>query len=749
MKRIYYVVCENGMIRDSMSNGDRKHKKWRPRDILSVPQLEGSHKDYELIYETDEQLSEDGDVTLSYDLQNSSYEDTFTEEDEDKAKALKNISSRIEGALVTQSSFDATKKYRIDYQKELNPEQCIAVSVLDKPLLVIAGAGSGKTRVIIYKVAYLIENGFDPSSIVLLSFTRKASSEMIERTHTLLQNDAVKRVRGGTFHSFANRTLRKYGAMVGIPSNFTIIDVKDTEDIIDLQRQNLEIKADMRDGYKFPSKSTIQKMVSRSRNTEQSLKRIVDEQYNSDVFLKDIEAIYASFQTYKEKKNVLDYDDLLEKLRDGLKNNEQFRAAIQRSIQYVLVDEYQDTNNAQREIIELIVGNRSCVTVVGDDSQSIYAFRGANYENILRFSESFPQGVCVKIEENYRSGKEVLDFTNEIIKNARIGLKKKLRPQNATGVLPVIKRFDDANREAEYIASTIQTLRQEEENRYSDFAVLTRTSWVSGFVQTALMRHSIPFIVVGGIKFSERRHIRDVLAFLRVVQNPVDDVSWHRILNVVPGVGRVRASEIISSIVTQNGSINFQEFAHTSFYAVLTQYEQLYQSVVGKDMPPKKIVEHVIPVYRTLLAGVEDDYETRMQDVVMLADIAGSYPSLSDFLSSFVLDPPSDRYRESATPLINPEQRKDSVVVSTIHSAKGLEWRTVFLPVVLDGVLPLEKSFGSLEALEEERRLFYVASSRVKKNLFITMPRHLPSWGRTYTEPSRFLSEIDKNTYSI
>lgn len=735
-----------------MENSDKQnkkeHKKWRPRDILSTLGSNDVQKDYELIYETDEQLFQDsGDVTLSYDLQSNSYREPFSEEDQKRAEELKAISSRIERALVTRSSFDTTKKYRIDYQKDLNPEQRIAVSVLDKPLLVIAGAGSGKTRVIIYKVAYLIEQGFDPNSIVLLSFTRKASNEMVQRTHRLLQNDAVSKVRGGTFHSFANTTLRKYGAMLGISPHFTIMDVKDAEDCIDLQRQNLHIETTTRDGYKFPSKSTIQKMVSRSRNTQQSLQDIVADQYTSDSLREDIEAVCDSFQRYKEEKNVLDYDDLLEKLRDGLKKNEQFRTALQRSIRYVLVDEYQDTNDIQREIIELIVGDRSCVTVVGDDSQSIYAFRGANYENILRFSESFPQGVCVKIEENYRSGKEVLDFTNEIIRNARVGLKKTLRPQNTTGIFPIVKRLDDANQEARYIASTLQTLQRKGERRYSDFAILTRTSWVSGFVQTELMRRNIPFVVVGGIKFNERRHIRDVIAFLRIVENPVDDVSWHRILNIVPGVGKIRASEIISSIVTQDGRINFQDFLHKGFYSELSKYEQLYRSITDTRMPPKDMIGEIIPLYRTLLMSVEDNYEARIQDVVVLADIAGAYFSLTDFLASFVLDPPSDKYRENTTPLIDTDQRQDSVVVSTIHSAKGLEWRTVFLPVMLDGVLPSEKSLGSWEEIEEERRLFYVASSRAKKHLFITMPRRLPSWNTVYTDPSRFLTEIDKKTY--
>ena len=736
------------------------NRKWVPRDILSVGRrgsVENAVNDYEIVYDDEESpkknemMSEYSKEMLEQDLEYvDDNQHIENKEDKDKIASLNKVAKVIEGNVLNELIFDNEKKYIIDYENELNKEQLMAVACVDKPLLVIAGAGSGKTRVITYKVAYLIEQGINPSSIVLLSFTRKASQEMLARAKNLLQNSYADTVRGGTFHSFANNTLRRYGKLLGIPSNFTIIDVKDSEDIVDLQRQELGIKTDHKGGVKFPTKSTIYKIISRSRNTEKTIEQTILSFFTHlEPFVEEVDEVYKGFQKYKKSRNLMDYDDLLDEFRNGLKDNSQFRSLVQKSIEYVLVDEYQDTNNAQREIVELVVGDRSCVTVVGDDAQSIYGFRGSNYENILRFPESFKDFRCVKIEENYRSGKEVLDFTNEIIYNSRVGLKKNLRSKNITGKLPAIQRFEDTQDEAEFIAQKILEIKEKEDLSYSDFAVLTRTSWVSGYTQAELLKNKIPFIVVGGIKFNEKRHIRDMVAFLRIAINHTDDISWHRVLQILGGIGKVRSSEIVSTIATNMGEINFDSFKEKPFYKDIQEYEILYKELDSSDLSPADMIRKIVPIYTEHLKEIEDDVVVRSRDLDTLVNIAESYSSLRSFLSSFVLEPPSDRFNEDTTPDIADQDRRDAVVVSTIHSAKGLEWHTVFLPVLLDGVLPSERSMHRIEEVEEERRLFYVASSRVKNNLFITMPEYLSSWDKVYSQPSRFLREINKKRYII
>ena len=732
----------------------KRNKKWKERDILSVNKnTEKNLDDYEIIYDKIESFSEKySKDALVKDLEyvDEDYENYDIEESNKKLKSLRKVRKLIEDKTLKEIKFDSHHNYIIDYKNQLNREQLMAVICLDKPLLVIAGAGSGKTRVIIYKVAYLMESGIKPDKIVLLSFTRKASNEMLERSKKLLQNSYAEMVRGGTFHSFANATLRKYGAILGISSSFTIIDIKDSEDIIDLQKQELEIQIQHKNGIKFPSKGIIQKIISRSCNTELSIQDTILNYFESfDGFIEEIEKIKEAFQGYKKSKNLMDYDDLLNEFRNGLKNNIQFRSIVQKSIDYVLVDEYQDTNNAQREIVELIVGNRTCVTVVGDDAQSIYGFRGSNYENILRFPESFKDFACIKIEENYRSGQEILNFTNDILNSSKINLKKNLRSNNSTGKLPIIKRFEDINQESEFIANKILEIKKENNLKYKDFAILNRFSWVSGYSQTALLKNNIPFIVVGGVKFNEKRHIRDMIAFLRIAVNPIDEISWHRILQILDGVGKIRSSEIVGDIISNNGVIDFRNFQNKIFYKSIHEYEKLYKSLKNQDITPEKMIQKFIPLYSNHLQRIEDDFNNRIKDLDILKNIAKTYPSIKDFLSSFVLEPPSDKFNENTTPYIESGDSNDYVVVSTIHSAKGLEWHTVFLPVLLDGILPSDRSLYSIEELEEERRLFYVASSRVKNNLFITMPEYVSSWDKIYSRPSRFLKQINKNRYIL
>jgi DNA helicase II / ATP-dependent DNA helicase PcrA len=689
-------------------------------------------------------IQKSGFPELSSDI----YEEIeIDKETESRIRELNAITGTISQRLLPLQDFRPGKQYKIDYAGELNPPQLMAVLAVRMPLLVIAGAGSGKTRVITYKVSWLIENGINPSQILLLTFTRKAANEMLTRVEKLLGDKSISsNVMGGTFHGFANLVLRQYGNLLGIPPNFTIIDDADSADILDLLKNEMKLSK-KKNERPFPKKDTVQEIVSKARNHELSIADTLVKYFDKySWFLPELELLDRAYTVFKKNANLMDYDDLISVLRDQLRNHEVFRNKLRDRIKYVLVDEYQDTNNIQREIVELLCRGQQNVTVVGDDSQSIYAFRGANFENILRFPVTFPDCRIVKIEENYRSGQGILDFANNIIDNARIGFKKKLFSTIPSHKKPVVKRFADGTEEAEYIVDKVMEIRGNN-LELSDFAVLTRASWQSNYVQAELMKRQLPFVVVGGIKFSERRHVKDIVAFLKLVLNPLDAIAWHRILQLVEGIGKVRASEIVTHIHGNAGKINFDRFLDRKFYEELRKLEILFDQLNQDGLSTVQMLDILYPVYIPLLKQVTDDYEVRIKDLETFRIIAGKYTELQKFLADFTLEPPSNRYQNQNTPLFDGDEKP--LVVSTIHSAKGLEWHTVFIPHALDGLLPSVRSMETLQELEEERRLFYVASSRAKENLFITMPSYIQSWDAVFNRPSRFLAEIDKARYEV
>lgn len=684
--------------------------------------------------------------TITDDLVFDEYEEIFIDEEtEQKIKELKTITNGITKRVLPNTIFKPQKKYKIDYAGELNPEQLTAVLETKNPLLVIAGAGSGKTRIITYKVSWLIENGINPSQILLLTFTRKAANEMLNRVGKLLGDKSVGNVLGGTFHSFSNTVLRQYGNLIQIPANFTIIDDADAADIIDLLKN--EMKLSKKNDRPFPRKDTVQDIISKAKNHELSIADTVVKYFDKYTpFLHELELLDRAYGAFKKASNLMDYDDLMSVLRDKLRDNEVFRNKLRERIKYILVDEYQDTNNTQREIVELLCKGQTNITVVGDDSQSIYSFRGANFENILRFPVSFPSCKVVKIEQNYRSGQGILDFANSVIDNAKIGFKKTLHSTVPSGIKPVVKRFADGVYEAEYIVDKILEIRANA-LEFSKFAILTRASWQSNYVQAELMKRNIPFVVVGGIKFSERRHVKDIVAFLKLTFNSLDAVAWHRILQLNQGIGKVRASEIVSQIHANSGEIKFDRFYGRKYYNELKNIEGLYDKLNSDGLSPVQMLDILFPFYIPLLKKLEDDYEVRIKDLETFRIIAQKYNDLQKFLADFTLEPPSNRYQDQNQPLVNDDEKP--LVVSTIHSAKGLEWHTVFLPHLLDGLLPSVRSMETIHELEEERRLFYVAVTRAEENLFITMPSYIQSWDAVFTHPSRFLAEVDKAKFEL
>jgi DNA helicase II / ATP-dependent DNA helicase PcrA len=659
-----------------------------------------------------------------------------------KIEELKSIISNIESKSMVASEVELTKNYKIDYKKELNISQLEAVTSINGPLLVIAGAGSGKTRVIVHRVAFMIENGIDPGEVLLLTFTRKAASEMIGRAQGLLNDNKAQKVFGGTFHSFSNFILRKNANLLGIPSNFTIIDSEDSADTIDLIKSELKIEKKEK---AFPKKNRLQEIISSARNRNMTIRNVILNEFSGLLeFIDQIELINMGYEKYKKICRIFDYDDLMEVLRDSLRDNLNFRRKLNNEFRYIMVDEYQDTNTIQKEIIEYLSEGSQNILVVGDDSQSIYSFRGANYENILRFPQKYPDCKVIKIEQNYRSNQKILDFTNDIISNARIGYKKQLFSRILYDNLPVVRKFYDQQLEAEFIVDKIIEYR-EKGIALNQIAVLVRAFWHARYIEVELNKRSIPYVAVGGLAFNERKHVKDIISYLRILQNPYDAVAWHRILKYIPGVGLVTARKIIEKIISEHG-LEKNSFENSKFAEGLNRLTTMITTASDNKISIARKIEIIMEYYSPILQATESDYQIRLLDIRVLADLSSRYDSLDKFLTDFALDPPSKKFGNKTVPLIDESEDKP-LTVSTIHSAKGLEWYSVIIPHALDGLIPSVRALNNIEEIEEERRLFYVACSRAKQDLIITMPSFVSTYNAFLSYPSRFLVEINKEKF--
>ncbi len=681
------------------------------------------------------------------DLSNVSLDD-FPEIDSSeqisrKIKELKSIIKSIEERETNTSEIKLEKSYKIDYRKDLNQTQLEAVTTIYGPVLVIAGAGSGKTRVIVHRVAFMLENGIDPGEILLLTFTRKAMSEMIGRVQGLLNDAKAQKVLGGTFHSFANYILRKNANYLGIPPNFTIIDSEDSADTIDLIKSELKIEKKEK---AFPKKNRLQEIISSARNRNLTIRNVIQNEFSGLLeFIDQIELINKGYEKYKKICRIFDYDDLMEVLRDSLRDNLSFRRKLNNEFRYIMVDEYQDTNVVQKEIVEYLSEGSENILVVGDDAQSIYSFRGANYENILRFPQKYPSCRIIKIEQNYRSNQKILDFTNEIIGNARIGYKKQLFSKILYDNLPVIRKFYDQQLEAEFIVDNIIEYR-EKGIALNQIAILVRAFWHARFIEIELNRRSIPYIAVGGLAFNERKHVKDIISYLRILQNPYDAVAWHRILKFIPGVGLQTARKIIDKIISENGLMK-DSFGNTKFAEGLARLTHMINKAGDTKISLARKIEIIREYYAPILQAAESDYQVRLLDINVLLELSSRYDTLDKFLTDFALDPPSKKFGNKTTPLIDESEDKP-LTISTIHSAKGLEWFSVIIPHALDGLIPSVRALSNIEELEEERRLFYVACSRAKQDLIITMPSFVSTYNAFLSYPSRFLVEISKEKFN-
>ncbi len=578
---------------------------------------------------------------------------------------------------------------------KLNADQWAAVEMTEGPVLVIAGAGSGKTRVIEYRVLYLIEKGVNPAEILLLTFTKKAAREMLARAAS--HDGRAAFVQGGTFHSFAYSILRRYGKRLGLSNQVTVLDEGDAQEAVcrALARLGFGGKGDDH----FPKKATVARILNTARNRATSIAEVLEEEYPHFLsYAEKLQAVDAEYARYKKEFGYLDYDDLLV-LTAELLRNEETRALIAGKYRYLMVDEYQDTNPAQGEITELLGREHRNVMVVGDDAQSIYRFRGASHDNIMRFPQKFSGCRIVKLEENYRSTQPILDLGNAILANMPRKFTKKLRSTRGGGAKPSLVYFEDAEAEARYLVGEILA-RQKRGINLAEQAVLFRSSYISIPLQAALARAGIPFRVYGGLKFYEMAHVKDVLAFLRIAANPKDEISWHRVLTLLPGVGERTASSIYAAVREnrEDGREN-KEVAKT-----LALLKGLEEKAPGNSF--RKILNYYLPYLREKF----DDWPARLADLEVLADIAEGYQSAREFLTDLTLETPERTEWEAAN--------QDTLTLSTIHSAKGLEWRTVFLLGLEDGVLP-SKMARKDEEIEEEERLLYVAVTRAKDELFL------------------------------
>ncbi len=633
-------------------------------------------------------------------------------------------------------------KLSLDYAGTLNAQQYAAVTAGDGPALVIAGAGSGKTRTLIHRVAYLIDTGVDPSQILLLTFTRKASEEMIERAGTLI-GARSQRVCGGTFHSVANLLLRRHGRALGIEPGFTIMDRGDAEDLIALLRVQLGLNEKDK---RFPRKGTIAEIYSKCENTLRGLDDIVLEDFPHFAdHLEALGALQAAYRKAKRQRQLLDYDDLLVLLKEGLTKDEATQRAISQQFRYILVDEYQDTNRLQAELIRKLAATHDNVMVVGDDSQSIYAFRGATFRNIMEFPAWFPGAKIYKLEENYRSTQPILNLANEIIRDAPEKYAKHLFTRKLDGPLPALVEAAGENAQSRFVAQKILELR-EEGVPLNEVAVLFRSSFHSFDLEIELSRRGLPFVKRGGVKFIEAAHVKDLLAHLRVVTNPQDAVSWHRILMLVEGVGPKKAQDLVSAMVRTGDPYRVLTESGGRSGKGLKDLATVLQSLSGSDdLNPAEQVNQIYEYYLPILKDHHDDYPKRIRDLDHLHTIAESYPGLTEFLADLALEPPDG----SVVDVEGADRDDEQLVLSTIHSAKGLEWQCVFVLWVLDGKFPSVYSFSTDEELEEERRLLYVAVTRAKRHLFLTYPINVydKSSGMLLSKPSRFLDHVSPRLF--
>jgi len=606
-----------------------------------------------------------------------------------------------------------------DLAAELNDEQRMAATHDDGPLLIIAGAGTGKTRTLVYRVAHLLEKGTSPDRILLLTFTRRAAQEMLGRAERLVGSTS-RAVHGGTFHATGHRLLRQFGPEAGLARDFSILDQGDAEDLLQLARANLGFGKQEK---RFPKKESLHYIYSRHLNTERPVEDILEAEYPQFIeYTRDILRIFAEYTSRKSERNLVDYDDLLLFWAMMLEQSPALADRIAGLYDHILVDEYQDTNLLQARILRGMCRTHRNISVVGDDAQSIYSFRGASFRNILDFPQQFPGADVVTLEQNYRSTQSILDVTNTLISRALERFSKTLWTQRTGTDAPWLVTARDEQQQTRFVVDRVLELH-EQGTPLGEIAILVRAGYMSADLEIELANRKIPFEKWGGLKFLEAAHVKDVLAFLRILENPRDEVSWYRLLMLMPGIGDATARAMIESIAERGWDIDaFGEFepparardAHAELTGLLRRLRAVRRAEggVGED------IDEIRSLYDKILAERYDRSEPRTADLDQLRVIAAGYPSRTAFLAAIALEPPS-----STQDLADgSDDEDDTLVISTVHSAKGKEWDAVFVIWAVDGWFPSSRSLNDEEQLEEERRLMYVAMTRARNHLAVTYP---------------------------
>jgi len=629
----------------------------------------------------------------------------------------------------------------IDYRAQLNDEQFAAVTAKPGPILVIAGAGSGKTRTLTYRVAYLIENGVEPENILLLTFTNKASREMLERVGNLLPQD-ISRIWGGTFHSVANRLLRRHANDLGFSSDFTILDRDDAADLAIAALKSLGL--DPKDKT-LPKGAVLLDVFGLAASTEKSIASIVEGHYPYFGEIVDkLESIDRLYRDRKKVDNVMDYDDLLVYALKLLRENESIRKFYQEQFQHILVDEYQDTNRIQADFIDTLAAYHHQVMAVGDDAQSIYSWRGANFENVLNFPERYPGTREVRIETNYRSTPEILNLANYAI-----SANTRQFPKNLHAVRPAEKFskpalicLQDASQQANFICQRIEEL-QEEGLDLNEIAVLYRAHFHSMELQMEMTRRQMPFELLSGLRFFEQAHVKDVAAFLKFALNPKDELAFKRISSLMPGVGERTGDKLWQKLT---GGAEFASLEPpTKAVAQWKQWVETQRQISAPELrgrASEQIQIVIDAIYEDYMKVKFPNFQSRLEDLGQLRAFAQNFERTEDFLAQLALMTNVDGGPRQERAAFN----QPCVRLSTIHQAKGLEWKVVFVIMLCDGMFPAARSVETLEGEEEERRLFYVAVTRACDELYLTYPltRATASFDDRWQEPSRFITNFPR-----
>jgi DNA helicase-2/ATP-dependent DNA helicase PcrA len=644
----------------------------------------------------------------------------------------------------------------INFERDLNEEQLEIINKIKGPMLVIAGAGSGKTRTITYSVAKLLVSGVKPSEIMLVTFTNKAANEMIERVETLL-GKRPRGIWGGTFHSIANRFIRIYAKTLALKPNYTIMDETDARALMKLSIEKANVKEIEE---RFPNARMAKAILSYSINCNKTIQDVIlwkYPQYDSEDVIRKLEEVFKIYGEKKAQDNLVDFDDLLI-YWNLLLDERSVAQLIARRIKYVLVDEYQDTNYLQDEIIYKIVKQNPDhnVIAVGDDAQSIYAFRGANFQNILNFEKKYEKCKRYTITYNYRSVPQILELANNSIQHNVKQFKKSMRTTRLDGILPFQVNLGDDKEQAYFIANQILKLRSEGYD-LKDMAILVRAGFHTLRIELELKAKNIPYEVRAGVAFFEKAHIKDVIAHLRIIENPYDEISWSRIFVIIQGIGPTSGVKIFEAISKTENPI--EVLVNKMFFAEKLKGSKIpkdgikntisyVKNLIGftPDDNPSQVIKELMILLEDYIKSKYDNWQDRMDDLNQLSIFGANFLTIRKFLENLSLNLSN---LESKTVLMgNREEEEQPLILSTIHRAKGLEWRVVFIPMLCEDFFPSSRVKGDPEGFEEERRVFYVAVTRTKDQLYLISPSLVQgSRGFQTLRISPFIAELNPKVY--